>query len=42
MVPSDSKTHRNLMIATVLRQALKDLDLRYPPGSPKLANIRIE
>jgi PPK2 family polyphosphate:nucleotide phosphotransferase len=42
IVPSDSKTHRNLMIATVLKQALLGLKLRYPPGSPELAAIRVE
>ena len=42
VVPANSKTHRNLMIATLVRQALKDLALRYPPGSPELASIRVE
>jgi PPK2 family polyphosphate:nucleotide phosphotransferase len=42
IVPSDSKTHRNLMIATAVVQALKGLKLRYPPGSPDLANLRVE
>jgi PPK2 family polyphosphate:nucleotide phosphotransferase len=42
IVPADSKTHRNLMIASVVKQALKELKLRYPPGSPELANIRVE
>jgi PPK2 family polyphosphate:nucleotide phosphotransferase len=42
IVPADSKTHRNLMIATLVKQALKGLKLRYPPGSPELANIRVE
>ena len=42
VVPADSKTHRNLMIATVLRQTLQDLKLRYPPGDPALMNLRIE
>src|SRR5574343_766736 len=38
IVPADSKTHRNLMIATVLREVLRNLDLRYPPGDPALAH----
>jgi PPK2 family polyphosphate:nucleotide phosphotransferase len=42
IVPADSKTHRNLMIAGAVIQALKGLKLRYPPGSPDLANIRVE
>lgn len=41
VVPANSKTHRNLMIATLLRDALKKLDLRFPPGDPALANIKV-
>ncbi len=42
IVPSDSKTHRNLMIAEAIVQTLESLKLRYPPGSPELAAIRVE
>ena len=42
IVPSNSKTHRNLMIATVLREVLRNLELRYPPGDPALANFKVE
>ena len=42
IVPADSKTHRNLMIATVVAETLKKLKLRYPPGSPELATLRVE
>ncbi|KNZ33965.1 MAG: phosphate:nucleotide phosphotransferase [Methylibium sp. NZG] len=42
IVPADSKTHRNLMIATVLKQALQGLKLAYPPSDPALAKIRVE
>jgi len=42
IVPSDSKTHRNLMIASAVVQALEGLKLRYPPGSPELAQLRVE
>ena len=41
IVPADSKTHRNLMIATVMKQVLTGLDLRYPPGDPALQNIKV-
>jgi polyphosphate kinase 2 (PPK2 family) len=41
IVPADSKTHRNLMIATVLRQVLQNLELRYPPGDPLLADFKV-
>jgi PPK2 family polyphosphate:nucleotide phosphotransferase len=42
VVPADSKTHRNLMIARAVVETLKGLKLRYPPGSPELANLRVE
>ncbi len=42
IVPADSKTHRNLMIATAIVKTLEGLKLRYPPGSPELATLRVE
>ena len=42
VVPADSKTHRNLMIATLLERTLQALDLRFPPGDPALKGLRIE
>lgn len=42
VVPADSKTHRNLMIATLVRQALLQLDLRYPPDDPALKGLKID
>ncbi len=41
VVPADSKTHRNLMIATLLRQTLQQLDLRYPPDDPALKGLKV-
>jgi PPK2 family polyphosphate:nucleotide phosphotransferase len=41
VVPADSKTHRNLMIATVLRAVLKGLDLRFPPLAPELKGLKV-
>ena len=41
IVPADSKSHRNLMIATVVKHALEGLKLRYPPGDPALANVKV-
>ncbi|MEO5882685.1 MAG: polyphosphate--nucleotide phosphotransferase, partial [Caldimonas sp.] len=41
IVPADSKTHRNLMIAQAVKEALERLKLRYPPGDPALSNIRV-
>ena len=42
IVPANSKTHRNLMIATVLREVLQNLDLRYPPGDSALEHFTVE
>ena len=42
IVPADSKTHRNLMVATAVKRTLHGLQLRYPPGDPSLARITIE
>ncbi len=41
IVPADSKTHRNLMIARAVKEALVRLKLRYPPGDPSLASIKV-
>ena len=41
IVPADSKTHRNLMIATAVKNALQKLELRYPPGDPALAALQV-
>ncbi len=41
IVPADSKTHRNLMIATAVVAAMKALKLRYPPPNPKLVGVRV-
>ncbi|WP_280156641.1 PPK2 family polyphosphate kinase [Piscinibacter sp. XHJ-5] len=42
VVPADSKTHRNLMVATVVKRTFESLKLRYPPGDPALAKLKIE
>lgn len=42
VVPADSKTHRNLMIATLVEQRLKALDLRFPEGDPAFEALRVE
>src|SRR5205085_7329843 len=41
VVPADSKTHRNLMIARAVTDSLRGLKLRYPPGDPALADIKV-
>jgi polyphosphate kinase 2 (PPK2 family) len=42
VVPANSKTHRNLMIAAAVRDAMKKLGLRMPPGNPALDGIKIK
>jgi PPK2 family polyphosphate:nucleotide phosphotransferase len=42
VVPANSKTHRNLMIATMVRDTLQALDLRFPPEDPALKGLRVE
>lgn len=42
IVPANSKTHRNLMIASVVRDTLARLKLRYPPCDPALQGLRIQ
>ena len=41
IVPADSKTHRNLMIANVLRGVFGRLELRYPTGDPALFGLKV-
>ena len=41
VVPADSKTHRNLMIALALRTAFQSLPLRYPDEDPQLATMKV-
>ena len=41
IVPADSKIHRNLMIANVVKQTLQGLKLRFPPADPALKNIKV-
>ncbi len=42
VVPADSKTHRNLMIATLVRSRLQQLHLRYPPPIPELKSLKVD
>jgi PPK2 family polyphosphate:nucleotide phosphotransferase len=42
VVPSDSKTHRNLMIAMVVKRTLEGLKLRYPPDDPSIAGLKVQ
>lgn len=41
VVPADSKTHRNLMIAMVMKQVFLGMKLRYPTGEPALFGLKV-
>ena len=42
IVPANSKTHRNLVVATLLLEILQGLKLSFPPPDPKLSKLTIE
>lgn len=42
VVPADSKSHRNLMVAEILKAAFDKLKPAYPPPKPELAKVTIE
>jgi PPK2 family polyphosphate:nucleotide phosphotransferase len=42
IIPADSKTHRNVMIADLIVRALKGLKLDYPPAKESLKGIKVE
>lgn len=39
VIPADSKRHRNLMIAHLLVQTLRDMELAVPPADPSLDGL---
>ncbi|GAC1390312.1 MAG: hypothetical protein NVSMB34_03710 [Variovorax sp.] len=42
IVPADSKTHRNLMIATLVRDKMQSLGLRYPPPDKAVQGVKVK
>ena len=42
IVPANSKTHRNLIVATLLLEIMKELKLHYPEPDPELAKLKIK
>jgi PPK2 family polyphosphate:nucleotide phosphotransferase len=42
IVPSDSKTHRNLMVSTILLETLKRLAPQPPPAVKALAGLKVK
>ena len=42
VIPADSKTHRNVMVAELMVRTLQDLKLEYPPAKESLKGIKVE
>ncbi len=42
IIPADSKTHRNLQVATLLLEVLQGMKLAFPPANPKLGKLKID
>lgn len=42
MIPGDSKTHRNVMVAELLLRTLQGLKLEFPPAKESLKGVRVE
>jgi PPK2 family polyphosphate:nucleotide phosphotransferase len=42
LIPADSKTHRNLAIATVVLETLEQMKLAYPPPHPEYLTLAID
>ncbi len=42
IIPADSKTHRDLLVATLLVEILEQLELSFPPPQARLSGLRIE
>ena len=42
VVPADSKTHRNLMVANVVLETLQKLKLKFPDPKPELKDLKFD
>lgn len=42
VIPADSKTHRNLAIASVMDETMQDMKLAYPPPNPDYFKIKVK
>jgi PPK2 family polyphosphate:nucleotide phosphotransferase len=42
IVPADSKTHRNVMVAELLLRTFDSLKLEYPPAKESLKGVKVE
>ncbi|MBC7414874.1 MAG: polyphosphate kinase 2 family protein [Herminiimonas sp.] len=41
VIPADSKTHRNLAIATIVADTMKDMNLAYPDAHPEYLKMKV-
>ncbi|WP_353156803.1 polyphosphate kinase 2 family protein [Herminiimonas fonticola] len=41
VIPADSKTHRNLAIASIVLDTLQKLKPAFPPGNPEFAKLKV-
>jgi PPK2 family polyphosphate:nucleotide phosphotransferase len=42
IIPADSKTHRNLLVSTLLLEIMESLKLGFPPADPELTKLKVE
>ncbi|WKB54860.1 polyphosphate kinase 2 family protein [Eleftheria terrae] len=42
VIPADSKSHRNLMVATLMERTLQGMKLRHPPATVGLKDLKLE
>ncbi|VXC62326.1 Polyphosphate:AMP/ADP phosphotransferase [Burkholderia sp. 8Y] len=42
IIPGDSKTHRNLMVAELILRAMQGMKLEYPPAKESLTGVKVE
>jgi len=42
IIPADSKTHRNLLISTLLLETMQGLELDFPAPDPALSELKID
>ena len=42
IIPGDSKTHRNLLVSTLLLEIMESLKLKYPPANAELSKLKVE
>jgi PPK2 family polyphosphate:nucleotide phosphotransferase len=41
VIPGDSKTHRNVMVAELVLRTLEDMKLEYPPAKESLKGVKV-